>query len=81
MNDLGRDYIKDISKKFQEAKLVGSWSWSDSPVQERIMRLGIEAGLYELNTDNPAELEAMAIATLKEDRLRKLLPTYETPAD
>ena len=46
------------------------YNWGDSLVQERIMRLWIEARLFELDTNNNNELETIAIATLREDFIK-----------
>lgn len=82
MNKLGKQFllkqkegIKNYKKFYnslpsEEKNSYLQWKeleWKDSIVQERIIRLGIEARCFELETSD--ELEQIAIATLIEDFL------------
>lgn len=79
MNQLGNDYLKSIKQQASEYNRVHrdkkpplpSFSWSDSMVQERIMRLGREVSVYEIDKDDTRNIEAVAIATLLEDFMKR----------
>lgn len=81
MNQLGSDYLKSIKQQANEYNRVHgdkkpplpSFSWSDSMVQERIMRLGREVSVYEIDKDDTRNIEAVAIATLLEDFMKRVL--------
>ena len=74
MNTQGFQYLENISK--QKSKLKGKgvtfpqYQWSDSLVQERIMRLGRENRDFEIGDDSNT-LERVAIASLDEDICNK----------
>lgn len=70
MNAKWIEYIKQINLERQKYKWNKyNYTFSDSVIQERIMRLWIENRLYE-----PvwiSELEQLAIATIREDLIKK----------
>lgn len=66
MNKAGKDYIHSInSQKLKYKKLP---VFSESMIQERVLRLGVENRIYKLESD---EYEKMAIATLYDDFFKK----------
>lgn len=74
-------YISNIEKEFTEKcnslkKLDSTFekpkfNWSDSKVQERLLRIWNEYRDFDLDIYNPIELEKIAIATLKEDFIKR----------
>lgn len=64
-----KDEIEKIYSNFN----LWKFDLNDSKIEERIMRLWIEAKLYELDTRDRWELERVAIATLKEDYIKNWL--------
>ena len=74
MNTKGIEYTNDVNTRFSELykkakennEPLPRTTFSQSEITERIMRLGIEAKVYELTPD---EYEDMARTTLKEDQL------------
>lgn len=74
MNKKGNDFISSTSKEWSKLQCPKpSWSWSDSQVQERIMRLGVEAKVFEVDINDINDLESVAIATLRQDFLQKMI--------
>lgn len=86
MNDKGREFCSLQDKRFkQAAAILGSrpeFSWSQ--IVERVMRLGIESKVFDL--DGPPahnryavtdDLENMAVATLKQDFANRILPAED----
>lgn len=84
MNQQGIDYLKEIERKRTEYNQkrntlpeterppeIPKYQWTDSQVQERCMRLGVEARIFELDPQNTSDMEKIAIATLHEDFLNK----------
>jgi hypothetical protein len=83
MNQAGSDYCskqaKAFSAKVRERGVTPAPVFSTSQIQERVMRLGVEAKCFALDLPlphNPFELtedlEQMAIATLKADYARNV---------
>lgn len=76
MNKCGKEYIdkvnKDISTFLKENSgiIIPKYKFQDSLVQERIMRMGREQRIFELNVNDYNELELMATTTLKEDFIK-----------
>lgn len=69
MNKKGEEFCREMESK---AKSLQNWkrpAWSDSILQERLMRLGKEARAFELDVKDLNELERVAVATLIEDRI------------
>lgn len=77
MNNAGLAYCKSSEDSFNRCttKDKPHYGWSDSCVQERILRLDIEARMYDLDSSDVNALERLAVATLKEDFVKKY--TYE----
>ena len=72
MNDKGKLFIKDMEKKLKDFNSISKTKfikpkWGDSILQERIMRIGREAKFYELDVNDPNELQSIAVATLIND--------------
>ena len=68
MNGKSIEFLERINKEWKGytgTKRV--WPYASSEVQERIMRLGIAARVYEIENDRIQDLEMMAVATLRED--------------
>lgn len=72
MNSKGLEYCKEIERRFNQIKFDAhrnprpTWSWADSNVQERLMRLGVEARLYGLDLSDTESAERLTVATLTE---------------
>lgn len=66
MNTLGQKYIEDIKEKSKDIKFP---DFTQSQVIERVMRLGREVKIFDLENN---EYETFAILTLKEDYLNKI---------
>jgi hypothetical protein len=81
MNNRGKSYVTEVNKRFNNYKktmlasnnkwIVPHWNWTSPPVQERLMRLGIEVLLFEIAVWDVEELEMVAVATVKEDYLNR----------
>ena len=77
MNQAGKDYVDTINKLFsQHPKRMSYVPPNHTKIQERVMRLGVEAKMYELETPGlgnytiTQDLEDIARAILKEDFMR-----------
>ena len=76
MNKAGLDYCAEQNRKYNQFRKelqknnasIPKAVFSRSSIIERVMRLGIEARIYDL-TEN--DLEEVAIASLKEDFLKE----------
>lgn len=80
MNKQGTQFIDKVSQGFKEID-TSEFSIDESQITERVMRLGTEARVYELdcpgigNTYITTDLREMAMATLKEDYIKDLICT------
>lgn len=70
MNTQGLKIIRKIEKNFN--KLNERPTFSESQITERKMRLGQEVRDFEIKLEEE-EIERVAIATLKEDFLKRVL--------
>lgn len=80
MNKAGRDYCKEQSKAASKlAQSLGikipNWTWTHTKIQERILRLSIELEVYDVYIEDTQQVEELAVATLKEDWVKRNKPT------
>lgn len=82
MNSYGKTYVSEVNRKFSLHKktmltsnpkwVVPHWTWVSGPVQERLMRIGVEIKDFDIDPWDVDELEVVAIASVKEDYLIRL---------
>lgn len=81
MNNRGKSYVTEVNRRFNNYKktmlatdnkwIVPHWSWTSSLVQERLMRLGVEVILFDIKVWDIQDMEAIAVASVKEDYLNQ----------
>jgi hypothetical protein len=76
MNDLGREYIKHCAKRIAHhnsnfSEKFKTPKWEDSLFQERLMRIGREFRLFEVDSYDTKNVESLVIASLQESFLLK----------
>ena len=77
MNKLGKDFLRSVSEEFSKLpkKVRATYKKpSQSQVFERIMRLGIEARVFQLSEHS--DIERVSYATLKDDFIKQYYRYY-----